>query len=180
MSRQTILVIRHAEKPGQDGSIGVSESGAGDPNQLSVRGWQRAGALTQLFSGESVRHPGDTKPDWLIAAAPSDDHPSLRSVSTLTPLSRLLNLPLSREFTPGDEEALAQHLDSLDGTILVAWEHKRIPQLARHLMSGDDIVPISWPDDRFDLIWLFVRADTQPRRFVQLPQLLLDRDSPAE
>jgi hypothetical protein len=157
MSRQTVLVIRHAEKPGQGGSIGVSESGTADPNQLSVRGWQRAGALTQLFSGESARHPGDTNPDWLIAAAPSDDYPSLRSASTLTPLSRLLDLPISLHFTPGDEAALAHHLDGLDGTILVAWEHERIPELARHLMSGDDTVSNSWPDDRFDLIWLFVQ-----------------------
>jgi hypothetical protein len=46
MAATKIMIVRHAERPPDDGSIdGVSQSGAKDPKDLIVRGWQRAGAL---------------------------------------------------------------------------------------------------------------------------------------
>jgi hypothetical protein len=176
VATQTILVIRHAEKPGPGGSIGVSEAGKEDPNELSVRGWQRAGALTQLFRENSGRHPGIKRPDWLVAASPSGGYMSRRAISTLTPLSRLLDVPIERQFAPGDEAALVDRLVNLEGTTLVAWRHQGIPALAAHFMGADE-VPHTWPDDRFDLMWLFTRTGTLPWRFAQLYQRLLDNDA---
>ena len=44
MPTKRIMVVRHGEKPNPDGSIqGVTEEGFADPDELSVRGWQRAG-----------------------------------------------------------------------------------------------------------------------------------------
>ena len=46
MAAEKIMIIRHAERPPDDGSIdGVNMSGTKDPKELTVRGWQRAGAL---------------------------------------------------------------------------------------------------------------------------------------
>src|SRR5258707_8686182 len=42
MPEQTILIIRHAEKPEAGGDSGVDSTGAPDPRSLTVRGWQRA------------------------------------------------------------------------------------------------------------------------------------------
>jgi hypothetical protein len=41
---------------------------------------------------------------------------------------------------------------------------------------GWDITPSDWPDDRFDVVWLFDRTDTG-WSLSQLPQLLLSGDS---
>jgi len=46
MAATKIMIIRHAEKPSEDGlTNGVNMSGTKDPEDLIVRGWQRAGAL---------------------------------------------------------------------------------------------------------------------------------------
>ncbi|MGF6303029.1 hypothetical protein OKW43_005714 [Paraburkholderia sp. WC7.3g] len=44
------MVIRHAEKPVKGLAMGVDERGVGDNGHLTVRGWQRAGALARFFS----------------------------------------------------------------------------------------------------------------------------------
>jgi hypothetical protein len=58
----------------------------------------------------------------------------------------------------------------------VAWEHKRIPALARLLAEDPTEVPPEWPADRFDLVWLLVPGSCGGRRFAQLPQQLLGGD----
>jgi hypothetical protein len=181
MATHTVLIVRHAEEPTADGrERGVAESGAQCDDELSVRGWQRAGALGHLFaSGSSPRHPGIRRPSHLFAAGPSPAHPSRRSVSTLLPLARRLGLPVSRQFTCGEEEALARHVCALDGAILIAWEHQHIPRLAEHLVNDDSRIPERWPADRFDLVWLVVGDDFGRRRFAQVPQMLMAGDAAA-
>ncbi|HKI13800.1 MAG TPA: histidine phosphatase family protein, partial [Roseiarcus sp.] len=50
MSALTILIIRHAEKPGESWpGPGLTAEGAGDKKSLVVRGWQRAGSWSALF-----------------------------------------------------------------------------------------------------------------------------------
>lgn len=43
-------------------------------------------------------------------------------------------------------------------------------------MTTNDRTPQAWPDDRFDLVWVFERED-EDWRFSQVPQLLLSGDS---
>jgi hypothetical protein len=43
------MIIRHGEKPAGDGSdAGVSPEGNADAEDLTVRGWQRSGALVRF------------------------------------------------------------------------------------------------------------------------------------
>ncbi len=43
-------------------------------------------------------------------------------------------------------------------------------------MGNLDQTPQTWPDDRFDIVWVFERADGG-WSFTQVPQLLLAGDS---
>ena len=67
---------------------------------------------------------------------------------------------------------------SRNGTVLVAWEHKRLPGLI-DLLPDAPHVPRHWPDNRFDLVWILDRT-ARGWSFSQLPQLLLagDRATP--
>jgi hypothetical protein len=178
-STQTIFIVRHAEKPADDGSVGgVSESGAPDPNELSVRGWQRAGALARFFAAGEPRQLAMRPPDALFAAAPAGGYRSRRNVSTLTPLARLLGIAICERFSKGDEAALAACIESMGGSIVIAWKHRAIPALATRLASGNpSMLPAAWPEDRFDLVWMFAKDNSAPRRFMQFPQLLLAGDT---
>ena len=64
-----------------------------------------------------------------------------------------------------------------DGHILVAWEHRRIPLIANQLVGDSASVPQMWPDERFDVVWVFEPDPSTGRfRLRQVPQLLLAGD----
>ena len=55
MPADQIIVIRHAQKPTHKPKrIGIREDGTADPESLTVRGWQHAGALAAVFAGPWV------------------------------------------------------------------------------------------------------------------------------
>jgi len=174
-----IMLIRHAEKPAADIS-GVSEHGNEDPDELSVRGWQRAGALVRYFApfGGKFAHPTLATPGLVFAAAPTDHAKSLRSKHTAKPLADFLQTPLNLDHSKGDEKAVAKAALSVAGPVLIAWEHRAIPEIAKHICNDSLPYPKQWPDERFDMVLVFDRsADNQPWTFTQIPQLLLAGDS---
>lgn len=65
---------------------------------------------------------------------------------------------------------------SCKGVVLVCWQREYIPQLAA-LILGNNAAPTSWPEDCYDMIWVF---DLLPSRtkysFKQVPQKLLAGD----
>ncbi|MDB5731650.1 MAG: uncharacterized protein JWQ03_1545 [Variovorax sp.] len=178
MTAKRIMVIRHAEKPSADRSVrGVNVAGVEDPNSLSVRGWQRAGALIAFFGApQGAQQPCISRPAFLFAPAATPQAPSVRSEQTLAPLAAMLGLSVATPFRQGEEKALALELHRVPGTALVAWEHKTIAELARELIGRDEDTPQAWPDDRFDMVWVF-EGEEGRLRFSQVPQLLMDGDS---
>jgi len=166
-----LILLRHAEKPSPDGRIrGVDAAGRPDENELSVRGWQRAGALARLFA------PGGGDfgvPQALFAGGPTAARPSRRSVSTLEPLARRLGLELDVSFERGREAELAAALARRDRLSLVAWDHRGLCRIAQALIG--DRAPQRWPESCFDRFWLFTRAGAD-WQFEQRPQALLDGD----
>ena len=172
------MVIRHGEKPSLDGAIlGVNESGTADPNELSVRGWQRAGALARFFApiDTTATPQGIGRPEVLFAQGLGQHVTSVRARHTLTPLAQLLGLPISTQFQKGEEAALAAAATSSPGTVLIAWEHKAICQFANILMDNANCTPQAWPDDRFDIVWVF-DVDGTGWQFHQVPELVLPGD----
>jgi broad specificity phosphatase PhoE len=176
-----ILLIRHAEKP--HGSIkGVDADGTKDDEALTARGWQRAGALAVWFGSKE----GLPKPDRIYASAPERERvagqgkvgsKSSRPVQTVSPLAEKMPTTIIQTYTKDQEPALVDELVGLKGTTLVCWQHEAIPAIAKIILGTDKGVPDPWPDDRFDVVWRFVRSGAgQTWSFDQVCQRVLDGD----
>lgn len=168
---ERVILLRHAEKASADGRVrAVDTRGRPDPNELSVRGWQRAGALARLFAPGG----GDLGvPAALFAGAPTAAHPSRRSISTLAPLAERLGLATDSRFARGQEAEIARAAAERPGLVLVAWDHRHLPALARAFGATD--APGGWPAACFDRFWILQR-DGLGWRFEARSQGLLAGD----
>ena len=178
------MLIRHAEKPLTDGPPhGVTIDGTQDPESLTPRGWQRAGALVGLFAGRGTA-PNASRlptPTHLFASQIGPQSTSQRPRQTLVPLSDRFGLIVDSRFPKQDLDGLAAGVEQADGVVLIAWEHHLIPALAVRLATGLAVdpasIPTAWPDERYDMVWVFEdAAEGRPKRFRQVPELLLAGD----
>ena len=176
-----IMLIRHAEKPDDPPpNFGVDEAGQQNPDELVVRGWQRAGALACLFSPGAAgsRNPALATPQTIFASAAVQHSRSLRPQHTAEPLAARLGIQPNIGFAVGDETELARAATASLGAVLVAWHHEKIPALALAIIGNATTCPQHWPAERFDMIWVFDRNVGQPSwNFSQVPQLVLAGDT---
>jgi hypothetical protein len=173
-----IMIIRHAEKADNASpDRGVMANGTEDKDSLTVRGWQRAGALVRFFCPTSGAR--ELLPGTVFAAGTGPGSKSERPLETVTPLIDFLKqnggVKVNEHHLKGDLQGLMDDVLKCTAIVLVAWEHKRIPGLVI-LLPNAPKVPDTWPDDRFDMVWIFDRAGTG-WSFSQKPQLLLGGDS---
>ncbi|MEO9138117.1 MAG: hypothetical protein ABI345_03535, partial [Jatrophihabitans sp.] len=119
---------------------------------------------------------GLVTPRNLIAANPDSDR-SKRPAETVMPLAKRLGLTVDTSHVKSNIAAAAKAAANNAGPTLVSWEHTLLPALAGHLGTITPAVPTDWPDDRFDLVWVFHTQDTRNWIFTQVPQLLLAGDS---
>jgi hypothetical protein len=169
------MVIRHAEKPDSQANIaGVSEAGAADKNDLTTKGWRRAGALVRLFNPlpQAGLRPGLAVPGAIFAAPATDDNPSKRPLHTVAPLASDLKLDVQTQFALRQEKPLVAAALDAAAAVLICWHHERIPKLAAELGFAID----AWPDGVFDRVLVFDRAGDGWRLSVT-PQRLLPGDS---
>jgi hypothetical protein len=139
LAGDTVLIIRHAEKP---------DSGRG----LSDAGQQRADAYVKYF------HPftaggGSVNIDWLIAA--SDSKGSERSRLTLEPLSHATGMPIHQDFSDKQVVELAESLRTTrhGKNLLIAVHHDRMPDLVAALGGKpDQVLPDGWPKETFNWV----------------------------
>jgi len=178
----SISLIRHGEKQIGDAlPQGVSVDGTPDPNSLTPRGWQRAGALVGLFVDRS---PGGAPPilptpDHLFASEVGPHSQSRRPAETLLPIAERLGMTITESFLQDQLDELAGALEACNGHVLVSWEHKRIPLIASRLVADASTVPQVWPDDRYDLVWIIEPGPAGGGfRLRQVPQSLLAGDRP--
>ncbi|GAC1451849.1 MAG: hypothetical protein PVS2B3_01640 [Steroidobacteraceae bacterium] len=181
-----VMVIRHAEKPPRNGKPhGVDADGGRDEGSLTVRGWQRAGALAGLFAPANniFVSPLLAKPATIFAANPSGG--SNRPLQTIKPLLKKSGAELVETFTKGQEAPLATEILRRRGVVLVSWQHERICEIATQLTAAnppEPRFPAAWPDERFDVVWVFAPPAGSGQRwsFAQVPQMLLagDLDAP--
>ena len=175
-----VMLIRHAEKPVGDGPpFGVTDDGVVDPESLTPRGWQRAGALVRWFGGQvGPSGAGLPLPTHLFASQIAPLSSSRRPQQTLQPLAQSLQLPIDTSVPKADIGRLALAILAVEGVVLVAWEHHLIPSLAAALTGQPSLAPGMWPDDRFDVVWVLERAAGGDRfQFRQVLQQVLAGDS---
>ena len=175
-----ILLLRHAEKPAKDEApYGVTQKGERSKESLEVRGWQRAGALTNLFvpANGHLQHPSLATPQFLYASKPLRRKGSRRPIETITPLAEKLAVEINSEFQRSEIEDMIEEVFSREGVVLICWQREYIPEIASLILGNENLAPSEWPEDRFDVIWVF---DLDPSwskySFKQVPQKLLGGD----
>jgi hypothetical protein len=174
------MMIRHAEKPSDDGTIvGISQGGTADPEELIVRGWQRSGALVRLFKpiAGQFSNPVLATPDVIFASKVGKHSNSLRPQHTVVALAELLGRKLNLTHAKGEEPALVADVLAQNGNVLIAWEHEAVPIIAGLIVGTSTPYPPQWPGERFDLVWVFEPGQgAQPWTLTQVPQMLLAGD----
>ena len=140
LKNAVILIIRHAEKP---------EDGHG----LSAAGMARADAYVNYFKNYQVNGQ-PLKLTSLFATA--DSKQSHRPRLTLEPTGKALGLTIDSWFKDENYQGLVNELRSKphgEG-ILIAWHHKKIPDLLQSLGADPkQVIPrAKWPEDVYD--WL--------------------------
>lgn len=176
-----IILLRHAEKPVKDNApFGVNRKGERNKESLTVRGWQRAGALTSLFVPPNghLQHPSLATPQFLYASKPLLRKGSRRSLQTITPLAERLEIKINSEFQRAEFGSMIDEVFSCKGVVLICWQREYIPDIASLILANQMPAPSNWPEDRFDMIWIFdLHRLSSTYRFRQVPQLLLAGDS---
>ena len=175
------MLLRHAEKPAKDDApYGVTRKGERSKESLEVRGWQRAGALANLFvpaNGHS-QHPVLAKPQFLYASKPLRRKGSRRPIETIMPLGEKLGIKINADFQRSQLVSMVEEVVSHKGVVLICWQREYIPDIASLILGKKNLAPSDWPEDRFDMIWVFdLHGASSTYRFRQVPQQLLAGDS---
>jgi hypothetical protein len=152
---ETIVLIRHAEKPPEEFG------------QLACQGLNRALELPSVLINKFG------KPNAIFAPNPSGKVPEegnaeynyIRPLMTIEPTAIRLGMPVNCDFLADNIAGLEQELlkpNHAGQLIFVAWEHKKLNKMVKELMKtcgGDpDQVP-HWDGDDFDRIYV-LRIDT--------------------
>ena len=185
---EKVMIIRHGEKPlvpdglGQIMPFGLLENGEHSKYGLTVRGWQRAGALAILFApeGAKFRPSSLTTPNTIFASAIDPRSWSRRMQLTIGPLRQKLgpNIAVNTKFRKGEEEQMVAAALKCSGTVLICWAHEALPLIGAKILGKAEEIPSIWPEHRFDLVWVFDRRQDLPGwTFQQVPQMPLAGDS---
>lgn len=180
----TILIIRHAEKPGEDWpGPGLMPNGIKDKKSLVIRGWQRAGSWAALF-GTGLEGDAFPQPGAIYAADPKQSNvkeSSQRPFETIVPLAARLHLTPITTYGLGQETDLVAEVVGLTGVVLICWEHKAIGGAVIPAISNGQTlhgIPKKWDGARFDVVLRFDRTvPGAPWSFRQLFPRLLSGDS---
>lgn len=121
-SSQTIVFIRHGEKPDNDSG------------QLTCKGLNRSLALPDIL----INKYGI--PQAIYAAAPKQNKlgHSLRALQTISPTAIRLSLPINLKYHAKETKELQRSLLNdkyADSVIFVAWEHDNLVKTAKAIME---------------------------------------------
>ncbi len=154
MGATTIMVIRHAEKPGDYDRInydgvydGVQTNGTANSESLVTLGWERAGGLVTLFAPPWGPQSDLATPQSLFAADPSptsadsnendsSDEPSQRPYETLTAIAAMLDLSIDTQYAKDEYKDMVTAALDCTGVVLIAWQHQDIPWVNKKSKPG--------------------------------------------
>jgi hypothetical protein len=151
-----VILIRHAEKPGESKGHAITDDETTDPN-LAPLGYYRAGAYAAYFDATLN---GGLYPeiDHIFATAAS--HKSNRPVLTVTALAAALGKKIHHQYGNDAQGIAALASDVLSGayagqTLLICWHHGTMPAVAAAL--GYAAAP-KVPGTSFDVVWQLAYA----------------------
>ena len=159
---ETIVFVRHGEKP------------ASDEGQLSCQGLNRALALPDVLAAKFGR------PDFIFAplTTPRTAHGGgtfsyVRPLMTIEPTAVRAGLPVNTRYAFDDLGSLQSELcekSYQQATIFVAWEHTKLDEVVRRLVSafgGNEKDVPAWPPDDFDSIFVLrLRTEGEGRKSI--------------
>ncbi|HEY0792791.1 MAG TPA: hypothetical protein VGD78_17135 [Chthoniobacterales bacterium] len=147
---ETIVFVRHGEKP---------PNGLG---QITCQGLNRALALPSVLFAKFGR------PDFIFAPDPTGKshdgtlagYDYVRPLATIEPTAVRFGLPVNTDFRFEDTAQLERELTRpgyTDALIFVAWEHRELEKIVRHLLqrfggNPADVPP--WPGSDYDRIYV--------------------------
>ena len=160
-----VMIIRHAEKPANDS----------DPD-LSPDGYKRAHALTELFNIHP-EYASKGLPSHIFAAKYVPGQNANRAIETITPLAKVLGLPVEIPNVGSETQELSDRIlnnHKYDGkVVLISWTHGNIPKLANAL--GGNCAK-KWDGSVFDRVWMLEYSDSEIE-CSDLPESVLPGDS---
>lgn len=149
---QTLVFLRHAEKPGE---------GLG---QLNCQGLNRALDLANVLPERFG------KADYVFAANPSrhveegskdESYSYIRPLMTISPSAIRLGLPVNIDYGANDTDALAEELlrdKYRNATVYTAWSHGYLPDLinavAGKALGEERVITEDWSGDDFDTLYV--------------------------
>ena len=181
-----VICLRHGEKPvnaedkNKDLPLDAEGPGLdanGDVNResLTARGWRRAQMLAesqlcgQLSRPEAVRRVKFLVPKY-VDKKRRDETSEHRPYQTVLAVSRRAGtVPTAVCERDEADTILCEYVAKLEGTAVVCWQHAALVEFANCLAS--DTAPTDWPQDRFDILWIFHRdAPDHPYSFERVDQ----------
>ena len=175
-----VMVIRHGEKPSNPPPYGITPDGGRDKECLTVRGWQRAGALACYFAPTAggLQDSALAKPQFLYASKPVKRRGSQRSIQTLMPLAEKLGIKINSKYSRDEQKEMLEDALSCEGVVLICWQHEYIPAIANRILGDTTTAPQSWPEGRYDMVWVFdLDSESDQYNFLEVPQCLLVGDA---
>lgn len=155
MGDETIVLIRHGEKPSQ---------GLG---QITCQGFNRALNLTPIL----IKNYGN--PQAIYASNPGvlkndkgTDYYYIRPLATIEPTAIRLGMPVNLKYAFLQHKEITEELLDLkykDSTIYVAWEHHLAAQIAENILVklNGSSEHLKWADEDFDSIYVITIKDNK-------------------
>ncbi|MGA7520860.1 MAG: hypothetical protein WBW84_00155 [Acidobacteriaceae bacterium] len=150
-AQETIVAIRHAEKP------------AAGLGQLTCQGLNRALALPKILIGRYGRPEAIYAPDPAVQVNDWSNqlYSYVRPLMTIEPTAIALGMPVNAQIGFTDISRLQSALTApayAHALIFVAWEHGMLNKFAQQMLGsyGDNpsLVP-DWPNSDYDRIYIF-------------------------
>jgi hypothetical protein len=149
---QTLVFLRHGEKPGE-GLGQLNCQGLNRALDLATVLPERFGKADYVFAANPTRHVEEGSRD--------ESYSYIRPLTTITPSAIRLGLPVNIDYGANDTAELADELLSnkyRNATIYTAWSHGYLPELintvAGKALGEERVITEDWSGEDFDTLYV--------------------------
>ncbi len=149
---QTLVFLRHAEKPGE-GLGQLNCQGLNRALDLATVLPERFGKADYVFAANPSRHVEEGSKD--------ESYSYIRPLMTISPSAIRLGLPVNIDYGANDTDELAEELlrdKYRNATVYTAWSHGYLPDLinavAGKALGEERVITQDWSGDDFDTLYV--------------------------